>query len=605
MSWVTAIWSAIVSACLTLALIHGLVWWKRREARGNLLFSISAAATSGMAACEVWMMHARTTAQFGEALRWVHVPAWLVIVSLVWLVRVHLRAGRAWLAWTVCGVRTLSLALNFLFSPNLNFREITELRRVALLGEAVSVGHGVSNPWMLVGQVSLVLLVVFALDAAITVWRRGERRQAILLSGSIAVFVTLGSGQAILVLWEVITSPLTPSVFYMGIIVAMGYELSRDVLRTAELTRELGEREKQMDLAAQAANLGLWMRDLRRGEVWVTAKCREMFGFSVDEPLSYEAFIGRMHPGDRATTQQAVESSVAEQTFYDTEYRVVLPDGGERWIHAMGQAEYDERGQPLRMRGVCADITARKRADNEAHELRRELAHVSRVTLLGQFATTLAHELNQPLGAILRNAEAAELFLKADAPDLDEVRAILADIRKDDQRAGGVIDRMRALLKRRDLEVKPLEIAALIREVAVFICADAAARHVTIETDVPDGLPAVRGDEVQIQQVLLNLILNAMDALNGCEGERRVAVRARRDGAGAVEIVVSDTGRGIAEDQMARLFEPFFTTKPQGMGVGLAISRTIVHAHGGTIRVENNVKRGATFRVALPVEGGA
>jgi signal transduction histidine kinase len=220
--------------------------------------------------------------------------------------------------------------------------------------------------------------------------------------------------------------------------------------------------------------------------------------------------------------------------------------------------------------------------------------------MMGQLATALAHEINQPLGAILRNAEAAELFMQEASPDLDEIRAIIADIREDDQRAGTVIDRMRGLLKRQTLNTQPIHVGELVGDVRALVRVDAAARHVKLDVDVPGDLPPVRGDRVHLQQVLLNLILNGMDALNGASREdRRVSVTALLDGAQTVEIAVSDTGTGIPADKLAHVFDPFFTTKLNGMGMGLPISRTIIEAHGGRFWAENNDSGGATFRFTL------
>jgi len=257
--------------------------------------------------------------------------------------------------------------------------------------------------------------------------------------------------------------------------------------------------------------------------------------------------------------------------------------------------------------GLIGQRAWRRRLEREAVELRHGLAHASRVTMLGQLASSLAHELNQPLGAILRNAEAAELFLKSDKPDLDELRAIVADIHKDDQRAGDVIDRLRALLKRRQLDPRPVLLSELVDEVVTLTRVDSVTRHVGVEIDVPRDLPLVRGDRIHLQQVLLNLLLNGMDALaDVADGERLLTVRARTAGAGFVEVAVSDNGHGIPAENVGRLFEPFFTTKSQGMGLGLPISRTITEAHGGRIWAENNAERGATFRFTLPVaKGGA
>ena len=256
-------------------------------------------------------------------------------------------------------------------------------------------------------------------------------------------------------------------------------------------------------------------------------------------------------------------------------------------------------------------MTARKQAEQETQLLRQEIAHAGRVSMMGQLASGLAHEINQPLASILRNAEAAELFLQHPSPDLDEIRAILSDIRSDDERAGDVIDRMRALLKRQTLDTARLDVAALVGDVAALVRIDAATRQVKLDVDVPADLPRVRGDRVQIQQVLLNLILNGMDALNGTRLEdRRVSVTARANvdrGAPSVEIAVGDAGHGIPADTLARIFDPFFTTKPHGMGIGLAVSRTIVEAHSGRLWAENRNAGGAAFRFTLPIakEGDA
>jgi C4-dicarboxylate-specific signal transduction histidine kinase len=245
---------------------------------------------------------------------------------------------------------------------------------------------------------------------------------------------------------------------------------------------------------------------------------------------------------------------------------------------------------------------ARKHAEQEMYLLRQEIAHVGRVSMMGQLASALAHEITQPLGAILRNTEAAELFMQSTSPDLDEIRAILADIHEDDQRAGKVIDRMRRLLKGHTLDTRPLDVGELVGDVAALVRIDALARHVELKIDVPGDLPPVLGDRVHLQQVLLNLILNSMDAVNGASGQaRRVNITARLEEAQSVEITVSDTGHGIPADKLAHIFDPFFTTKPNGMGMGLPISRTIIEAHGGRLQAENMNDGGAAFRFALPI----
>jgi len=259
--------------------------------------------------------------------------------------------------------------------------------------------------------------------------------------------------------------------------------------------------------------------------------------------------------------------------------------------------------QAVTIGGLLTLRSQRQHAEAVILNQRTELAHITRVSTMGQLTSALAHELNQPLGAILRNAEAAEIFLQKEKPDLEEVRAILADIRKDDQRAGNVIDRLRSLLKRRSLELKPLDLAELLNEAIALARSDAQARQVFLTLKLPDKLPAVRGDRVHLQQVLLNLILNGMDAMAGvAKSERLLTVRAETAKDGNVEVTVSDCGTGIPPDKMERLFQPFFTTKPEGMGMGLAISQTIIEAHGGKIWGGNNAGRGAVFKFTLPAE---
>ena len=608
-SLITVIWSMIASAALTLALIHLLVWSKNRNDWTNLLFSLMAVSTAAYAFCELWMMRAGTPAEFASSWKWAHVPAWLFVVSLVGFVRLYLRTGRPWLAWTVCALRTLSVLLNFLTGQNLNYREITGLRHVAFLGESVSVAEGVPNPWMLVGQLSLIVLIIFVADASVTAWRRGTRHGALIVGGSIVAVALVATGQSLLVFWGIIQAPIVVSTSVTGLIAVMGYELSRGAIRASQLDRDLqvseaGSRENQqrMTLAVDAANLGIWIRDLARNEIWATDKWRELFSFTPSEPLDFERILQRLHRDDRDVLQQVLTKALARGGSYDTEFRLTLPDGGLRWISSHGQVEFDSTGQPVRIRGVSRDVSEQKQAEQETQLLRREVAHVDRLTMMGQLASALAHEINQPLGAILRNAEAAELFMQEASPDLEEIRAIVADIRKDDQRAGAVIDRMRGMLKRQPLNTRALDMGEIVGDVRALVRAEAAARHVKLEVDVPDDLPPVRGDRVHLQQVLLNVILNGIDALNGAVlGERRISVVASLNGAQTVEVAVSDTGSGIPADKLAHVFDPFFTTKANGMGMGLPISRTIIEAHGGRLWAENNNSGGATFHFTLPI----
>jgi C4-dicarboxylate-specific signal transduction histidine kinase len=248
------------------------------------------------------------------------------------------------------------------------------------------------------------------------------------------------------------------------------------------------------------------------------------------------------------------------------------------------------------------DITAQHHAEMETGRLRQELAHISRVTLMGELTASLAHELNQPLTAIASNAHAGERYLAFPVPRLDEVREILADVAADARRAGEVIHRLRALLKKDATRFRPLDLNEVIREVVALTRTDAIIRHQPITLTLAPDLPPVLGDRVQLQQVLLNLVLNGMDAMaEQAQAARQLTIQTVSE-ATAVRVGVRDQGPGIPADRLEELFDAFFTTKPNGMGMGLAISRSIVEGHGGRIWAENNPEGGATFWLTVPVQ---
>jgi two-component system, LuxR family, sensor kinase FixL len=605
MNWVMVVWSMVVSACLTLAMMQLMIWCSMRTARANLLFSLSAAATAAAAGCELWMMRAETAGEFGTVLRWGHVPFWVLLLSLVGFTLIYMRAGRLWLAWTVCGLRTLSLILNFVFTPNLNYRGITVLRHVRFLGESVSIVEGIANPWMLVGQTSLLLFLVFLVDVAITMWRRGERRSLLILSCSMAFFIAASMGQYILVFWGISPVPITTSLFFLGVVAVMSSEMTRETLRAAQLFDDIRKNQEWLDLAADSAGVGLWLWDFKTNIMWATERARMLYDFSPDELISSEKFLSKLHPDDLDWVVHASERCAREGADFRYDYRIVLPDGSIRWLRVLAKVLLMPTGAPERMTGVSIDITGPKQMEQELQQKRNELTHVTRVSTMGQLASTLAHELNQPLGAILRNAEAAELFLQDPSPDFDELRAILADIRKDDQRAGAVIDRMRTMMRQREAERCRLDLNLITGDVISLVQSDADKRQVRLELDIDPVLPSVPGDRVQLQQVLINLLLNALDALEDNLPERRLVTVVARPAGAAVEVAVSDNGPGIAADKLLRVFEPFFSSKPNGLGMGLSISRGIIEAHGGRLWAKNNEAGGATFTITLPAAAGA
>jgi two-component system sensor kinase FixL len=600
MSWVTVVFSMAASASLTLALIHGFIWWRQRHAWVNLLFSLAALGTAAFAGFNLAVMDAESPARFASAMRWAHVPVWVIVLALSGFVRLYFRAGRMWLLWTACGLRTVSLFLNFLTGQNLNYREITRLRHISFLGESVPIAVGVPNPWMLVGQVSILALVIFILDATITVWRRGERRLAVALGGSILLFAGAGAGQTALVSWGVVQWPLVPSLFYLGVIVAMGYELANDALRAAHLARDLRAREEELTLAAEAVGLGFWSWEFVRKEFWATDEWRALFGFSTPERLDLDSFLQRLHPDDREITRQTLVKRDPNNDRYKTQYRVLLPDGRMRWIASQGRIEFNRNANAVRLRGVSVDITHVKQMDQEVKAHRNDVAHLLRVASLGEFSSGLAHELKQPLTTILSSAQAAQLFLANDTYDLEEIRDILRDIVTADRRASDVINGLHLLLKKNEFQPAALEANQLINDVLKLMNADLMARGVRVATKLAEHLPSIRGDHVQLQQVLINLILNASDAMSRLADDPRLLTLRSSRVEGSVQISVADTGDGIPPGAEEKIFVPYHTTKAQGLGLGLSLSRSIMHAHGGRLWAENQPAGGAVFHFTIP-----
>jgi PAS domain S-box-containing protein len=725
MNWVTIIWSMIAAACLTLAAVYGLVWFKKRMAWASLLFASAAVAAAAMTFCELGMMRAETPLQFATALRWLHVPAFVVILSLIGFVRIYMRAGRPWLAWTVCTLRAGSLLLDFLTGQNLNFRSVTGLQHIPFLGDSVAVGVGVSNPWMLVGQLSLVLFVVFVADATLAVWRRGDRRQALVVGGSIVFFVLATTVQAVLVLWQMLPMPITASVFYLGIVAAMAFEMSREALRAAELSDELRASEARYRSIFDGAIEGMYRTSVQgksiaanpalakmlgydaaddvvrevldtTQQVWVDAEERARFARLLEQQEVVRGFECQFQRKDGtriwvSLSSRAVRGPDGRVTYYDgfaeditsrkraeesirkehdlkaavfnsvpgllylytedgrlvqwnrqhelmtgytpeellnfrvedwfdaedriklatefpkifsegytqVELNLILKNKKKMPIFATGSKVMIE-GKP-HMVGIAIDLTERKQAELEAHRSRAEIAHLSRVTMLGELSGSLAHELNQPLTAILSNAQAAQRFLAHDNADLNEVREILQDIVNDDRRAGEVISRLRRLLKQGEVTHLPLDLNEVVQDGLKLIRNDLLNHNLTLQTDFAPALPGIVGDRVQLQQILLNLIVNATEAMVTVGADdRRLRVLTERADADHVSVAVSDRGIGIPPAALGKIFDPFYTTKAGGMGLGLRVCRTIVEAHGGRIVAEPNADRGMTFRFTLP-----
>jgi two-component system, LuxR family, sensor kinase FixL len=377
-----------------------------------------------------------------------------------------------------------------------------------------------------------------------------------------------------------------------------------DVTELVNKDQALRESEERMRVAAEAINLGIWEWDLTKDEIWATNARRALVGWPASGKIGFNDFMRRLHPEDCDRVQQIIDDAIHSGEDFDSEYRLILPDGVVRWMSTRGSVQFDSAGKPARLLGISMDITARKQAELDAQRDRAQLSHLSRVALMGEMSASIAHELNQPLAGILSNAAAGQRFIDRGDVDQREIRELLGDIIADSRRASDVVRGIRGMVKKEQLERRSLDLNEVVMDALRIASADAVLRSCQLDTSLDANLPAIDGDPVQLQQVLLNLVINAFDAMqNTVPSRRKVLIATQSNADGTVRTTVRDHGIGISEEMQERLFDPFFSTKSEGLGMGLAIVRSIVEAHGGAITAENVDDGGARFEFVLPANG--
>jgi signal transduction histidine kinase len=404
-------------------------------------------------------------------------------------------------------------------------------------------------------------------------------------------------------LWEehrYLISATTAVVVVQSLIVA-GLLFQRRRRRQAEDL--LKKSEDRMTFAAASASIGLWHIDRETGQLWATEHCRAIFGLPAHTPLTRETFLAAVHPDDRFVAETALQGTLTTSRSAVVDIRIIYPPDEVRWVRIRAGSDMDGQGEPDQVSGMFADITDQKESEADLELQRQEVAHLMRVTALGELSGAIAHEVNQPLTAILSNAQAALYLLKPGSPNFTEIHDALQDIVHEDSRASEVIQRLRALLKKGENKFESVDPNQLVGLTINLLRHQLIDRRVAVETDLKDSLPAVLGDPVQLQQVLLNLIMNAMDAMASTpDGLRRIQICSRATDAGTIEIYLKDNGPGIAAADRKRVFVPFYTTKDHGLGLGLSICSTIIEKHGGRIDIRNDDSGGAVATISLPAE---
>ena len=599
MSWITIVWSMNAGACLTLAAIYLVVWCRQRESWVHLLFSCSAIAAAAIAVLELAMLHTQTVERYEALVRWIHVPMWVLLLSFVAFVRLYLRAGRPWLAWSIYGLRTLVLIVNLILTPNINFRKITGIHHLGLWGgEMASLPVGVPNPWGILSLISLLLVVTFSVDATITVWRRGDRRRALIIGGSM-IFGAVVAFHVPLVIWGVIHVPFFLCFAYTAIVAAMGYELSSDMFHAAQLTRKLKESEDRLALAAESAKFGVWEWNLNKDEVRVTPSHRELLGFAPLGAIRFENFISRVHLEDRDRVQQAIQNAIEQRKVYDSEFRVVLRDGSVRWMASRGTVQINGYEKPMRIVGVSIDVTARKEAELQAQEQRDEL-----------------EQLRQQRTALLENEVAERARLEREVIDIcaREQRRIAYDLhdgvgqqlvgialcaklleeqlRTEHPSEAGKVSTLVKLAndaaKQARLTARTLEGADGVGDLktALQSLATSVSRNCSVKATVTaegSSLPISPPVAAQLYRIAQEAVHNAVE--HGAAREVQINLSFNHE---TMVLTIRDNGKG-------------FDSNANGNGMGLRIMRYRAQCIGGSCNVQSS-SEGTVVMCRVPLE---
>ena len=358
--------------------------------------------------------------------------------------------------------------------------------------------------------------------------------------------------------------------------------------------------------AQRLSRTGSFGWDPASGEIYWSDETYRIFGCEPTIKPTVQLVLERTHPDDRMRLRQIIDRASSQRSDFDAEHRLLMADGSVKHVRAVAHPSTSEDPENFEFVGAVMDITERKRAEEERERLRQlevDLAHSNRVSVMGELAASLAHEIKQPIAAAALNGDACVNWLGRDAPDVTKASAAASAMVANVTRAGGIIDRVSSLYRRGTPERGSVDLNEIVREMSVLLGDMANRNAVSIRTDLDPELPPTTADRVQLQQVLMNLMLNGIEAMQDTGGELTVASKRTEDG--QLLMSVSDTGIGLSINQAERVFEPFFTTKSRGTGMGLSISRRIIASHGGHLWVSPNTGRGATFQFTLPAEATA
>jgi PAS domain S-box-containing protein len=382
--------------------------------------------------------------------------------------------------------------------------------------------------------------------------------------------------------------------------------LKSEIAKHNQIEAELRLSEAYLAEAQRLSHTGSWAWSPPPGDIrYWSEECYRVQGFDPKggQPR-FEEFLQRVHPDDQARIAEVIDTAVREKEEFEFDYRIIHPGGEIRYARSFGHPILDPSGDLVEFVGTIIDVTDRRQAEKERERLREaqaDLAHASRMTTMGELTASLAHEVNQPITAAVNGASTCVRWLTREDPDLGEAREAALGVIRNAKRAAEIINRIRTISKKGESKRQLADVNQLVREMIALLQSEINRHSIAVLTDLDAELPKVMADSVQVQQVMMNLIMNGIDAMKDVDQTRELTIQSRRAEDRQLMISVSDSGVGLPPEESDKIFEPFFTTKPHGIGMGLRISRSIVESHGGRLWAANNSPRGASFSFTLPI----
>ena len=601
MSLLTVAWSMCFAACIMLGLMHLLLFFHQRRSTLYLLSSLMAFAAAADTMLVLALMNVQSIEAYSLLLIWDGAAVYVMLIAMVWFVYAYFHNAQLWLAGLITAMWSVALVVNFLSPHSLVFSSIEGLKQFETFGgETFVLAFGSSNPWKVVADGASILIALYFIISSIRTWRAGYHRRAGLIGGALTLFILVAGIHAPLVDAGLVNTPYMVNFAFLVIVIALTYDLVVEAVSATRLAREVTNFEVRWSSLVDSIELAIVGIDAQGKVNYANPFFERLSGYRISQLQGKH--VGRLvPPANVEELKQRLEVAAREGPRPQAHSILVTAAGERREMNWTSVQLFAPDGTHAGFLSIGADMTESIRARIELQRAEREMERLARANVLGELTSALAHELNQPLAAILSNAQAARRFMDAGNADPAEMREILEDIIRDDKRAGEVIHRLRAMLQKGEMSRERLSVEQVIAEAIALLNGELMVQGVDVQVHAGAQLLPVEAGRVELQQVLVNLLLNAARAMQELPSSERV-IKIRIDaGDGDIVVAVEDRGQGIAADDLPQIFEPFFTTVPDGMGMGLAICRRIMQLHGGRIWAENNASGGATFFFSLPV----